>query len=69
MGVDKRKAKKHQWRIPEKTLWFITIVGGAVGTFFGMQFFHHKTKHRLFQTGVPLLIFLHVALSLYLWLS
>lgn len=69
MGIDKRKAKKYQWRISEKTLWFITIVGGAIGTLFGMQIFHHKTKHRLFQTGVPFLVFLHLALALYLWLS
>lgn len=69
MGLDKRKAKKHQWRISEKTLWFVTIVGGALGLFVGMQAFHHKTKHRLFQTGVPFLIFFQIVPLLYLALS
>ncbi|MEN1968263.1 DUF1294 domain-containing protein [Lentibacillus sp. N15] len=69
MGIDKRKAKHHQWRISEKTLWGIMIIGGSVGSFLGMQFFHHKTKHRSFQLGVPLLIFLQIGLLISLLMS
>lgn len=69
MGLDKKKAKNHQWRISEKSLWFVTIVGGALGLFAGMQAFHHKTRHHLFQIGVPLLFFLQIAFLFYLSLS
>lgn len=47
-GIDKRKAKKHKWRITEKTLLGFGLIGGAVGGLLGMQVFHHKTKHRYF---------------------
>lgn len=69
MGLDKRKAKKRQWRVLEKTLWFVTIIGGALGLFAGMQVFHHKTKHRHFRVGVPFLIFFQIAIPLYIVLS
>jgi uncharacterized membrane protein YsdA (DUF1294 family) len=55
MKIDKERAKKHQYRISEKTLWLIAIFGGAVGTTAGMQFFRHKTKHLPFKLGFPLL--------------
>jgi uncharacterized membrane protein YsdA (DUF1294 family) len=55
MKIDKERAKKHQYRISEKTLWLIAIFGGAVGTTAGMQFFRHKTKHMPFKWGFPLL--------------
>ena len=45
MGADKKKAKRGQWRIPEKTLFLVAICGGAVGGTLGMYQFHHKTKH------------------------
>ena len=44
-GIDKRKAMMHQWRIPEATLLILALIGGSIGAWFGMQFFHHKTKH------------------------
>lgn len=52
-GVDKRKAKKHLWRIPEATLIGLALIGGSVGAFLGMRLFHHKTKHVKFYVGVP----------------
>ena len=44
MGLDKRKAIKHKWRIPESTLFFLALLGGAVGGLVGMSVFHHKNK-------------------------
>ncbi len=67
-GIDKRKAIKDQWRIPEKTLLLIVLIGGSVGAFVGMQVFHHKTKHWKFILGVPACMILHVLLGgLYWW--
>ncbi|MGN0497373.1 MAG: DUF1294 domain-containing protein [Lachnospiraceae bacterium] len=59
-GMDKAKAKKHEWRIPEKTLLGIAILGGGLGAFLGMKIFHHKTKHTLFRILVPIAIALHI---------
>ena len=66
-GIDKRKAVKDQWRIPEKTLLIIALIGGAVGAFVGMQVFHHKTKHWKFILGVPACMILHIALGVLYW--
>jgi len=60
MVVDKWKAKMGKWRIAEKTIWLVSIVGGAVGTTIGMYLFRHKTKHRLFRYGLPLLSLLEL---------
>lgn len=67
MGADKKKAKRGQWRISEKTLFLVAICGGAVGGTLGMQYFHHKTKHRLFQLGFPFLAILHILLLVLVW--
>ncbi|WP_394188450.1 DUF1294 domain-containing protein [Paenisporosarcina quisquiliarum] len=55
MGVDKRKARQHQYRISEKTLWIVALLGGAIGSYLGMIFFRHKTKHLNFRIGFTLL--------------
>ncbi len=47
-GIDKLKAKFRAWRIPEKTLWLLGLLGGAAGGLLGMQVFRHKTRHALF---------------------
>ena len=57
-GIDKRKAKNHQWRISEKTLLGIAICGGSVGAILGMRFFHHKTQHAKFDLGLPAILIL-----------
>lgn len=62
MGIDKQKAKKQQWRIPERTFWSLAIIGGAFGVLIGMRTFRHKTKHRSFVVGIPLLLLLHIVL-------
>lgn len=53
MYVDKRKAKKHKWRIPEKTLLYITLLGGGIGSIAGMYTFRHKTQKYGFVIGFP----------------
>ncbi len=62
MRLDKRRAKKRGQRIPEKTLWFLIVVGGSLGGYLGMRSFRHKTKHSSFVYGVPITLFVHVFL-------
>ena len=64
MGLDKRKAQRGLWRIPEKTLFLIAALGGSLGCIFGMYRFHHKTKHPAFRYGLPLIFFLELGLCL-----
>ncbi|WP_227396665.1 DUF1294 domain-containing protein [Jeotgalibacillus aurantiacus] len=65
MGIDKKKAKKNEYRIPEKTLWLVAFAGGALGSWLGMQFFHHKTRHRNFSMGLPFLVIVYGGLLIY----
>ena len=53
MGIDKYKAQHKLWRIPEKTLFLVSILGGSIGTWAGMYLFRHKTKHWYFVFGMP----------------
>ncbi|MBO5371571.1 MAG: DUF1294 domain-containing protein [Lachnospiraceae bacterium] len=62
MGIDKLKAAHGQWRIPEKTLFLCSILGGSVGTWAGMYLFRHKTKHWYFVVGMPLILVVQVVL-------
>ena len=66
-GLDKLKARKGAWRIPEKTLILMAALMGGVGAYAGMKVFHHKTKHRYFQYGFPAL--LTAQLALVVWLT
>lgn len=66
MGIDKRKAQKHLWRIPEKTLFLASVLGGSVGTLAGMYFFHHKTKHWYFVIGMPAILIIQAGLAAYI---
>lgn len=61
MGADKRKAKKKRWRVPEKTLFLLALLGGAPGGWAGMAVFRHKTKHLSFKLLFPLLTILWLA--------
>ncbi len=62
MGIDKRKAKKHKWRIQEKTLFLIAILLGSAGTWCGMYVFRHKTRHWYFVIGMPAILALQIFL-------
>ena len=64
-GMDKRKAKKKKWRIPESSLIFSAFLGGAFGALFGMQLFHHKTRHMQFRVMVPISVILWVGIIVY----
>ena len=66
MGVDKHKAKTGQMRIPEATLFFLAVLGGSVGGILGMLAFRHKTRHKLFSVGFPLILLLEAAGAAYL---
>ena len=65
-GVDKRRAKRQQWRVSERTLFLLALVGGSIGAVCGMCAFHHKTKHWYFKYGLPAILFVHIALVLWL---
>lgn len=65
MLIDKRKAIKGNWRIPEKTLFIITAIGGGIGTTAGMFVFRHKTKKLNFLIGFPLITMLEIILGIY----
>jgi uncharacterized membrane protein YsdA (DUF1294 family) len=60
MLSDKRKAKKQQWRIPEKVLFGSAIIGGSIGAILGMYTFRHKTKHTSFTVGMPIILALQI---------
>ena len=66
MGVDKKRARQQAWRIPEKSLFLVSIIGGSLGTFLGMRCFRHKTKHWYFVIFMPLILILHLALAFWL---
>ena len=66
-GIDKYKAKKSQWRISEATLMMMAVIGGSLGAWAGMRLWHHKTMHKKFKYGIPIIIIiLQVALVVYL---
>lgn len=66
MALDKYKAEKGKWRISEKTLFLITILGGGVGTLFGMYKFRHKTKKMYFVIGFPTILILEIILIIWM---
>ena len=66
-GLDKLKAKKSKWRIPESTLIGIAVIGGSIGAWLGMKVWHHKTLHKKFKYGIPFIIVAQIALCFYLF--
>lgn len=66
---DKKRSKKEAWRIPEKTLMGLCLIGGSIGGMLGMRVFHHKTKHFLFVWGIPIILILQIGLGLLLFLK
>ncbi|MFL6479410.1 MAG: DUF1294 domain-containing protein [Bacillales bacterium] len=62
MWEDKKRAKKHEYRISERTLWMVALLGGAVGATAGMQLYRHKTKHTSFKIGFPALAVIELVL-------
>ena len=69
MLVDKLKAKKNRWRIPERTLFGSALLGGSIGALLGMYTFRHKTKHLSFTLGMPAILIAQVALAIWIFLK
>ena len=65
-GIDKLKAKKRKWRIPESTLLLLAIIGGSVGAWCGVKVWHHKTLHKKFIYGIPLIVIIQISIITYL---
>ena len=65
MYIDKQKAKKGKWRIPERTLFIVTALGGGIGTIAGMHVFRHKTQKIAFVIGFPLITILEIVSVIY----
>lgn len=66
MGLDKWKARRKKWRIPEKTLFLFAFLGGSLGSLAGMQVFRHKTRHTSFRIGMPCILIFHILLAAFL---
>ena len=65
-GIDKYKARKGRWRISEATLLMMAVIGGSIGAWSGMRLWHHKTMHKKFKYGIPIIIILQVTIAVYL---
>ena len=68
-GIDKWKAKKAKWRIREAALLGLAALGGSIGAWLGMKVWHHKTLHKKFRYGVPLMLMAQVALAVWLYVK
>ena len=66
-GIDKHRAITHKWRISERMLIGVAVIGGSIGAICGMNWFHHKTKHWYFKYGLPLILLVQIAVFLLLW--
>jgi uncharacterized membrane protein YsdA (DUF1294 family) len=66
MGIDKFKAKRHAWRIPEAALFASAIFGGSIGSIIGMYSFRHKTKHMSFVIGMPVILVVQIVAAVLL---
>jgi len=64
-GLDKWKAKKNRFRIPEKVLIGAAVLGGSIGAFAGMRAFHHKTQKAKFFIGIPVIFILQAVITIY----
>mgnify|MGYP003294591480 CR=1 FL=1 len=62
MLIDKQRARKQAWRIPEQILMTVAAIGGSLGTLIGMHLFRHKTKHLKFTLGIPAILIVQIAL-------
>ncbi|MBO4666410.1 MAG: DUF1294 domain-containing protein [Paludibacteraceae bacterium] len=68
-GVDKWKAKRSKWRVSEAALIWMAVLGGSVGAWLGMKAWHHKTQHKKFKYGLPLILLMQIAAAVGIWLE
>lgn len=64
-GIDKWKAKRSRWRVPESTLLWMAALGGSIGALMGMKVWHHKTLHGKFKYGIPLILAVQIAILVF----
>lgn len=64
-GIDKLKAKKYWWRIPETTLLILAGIGGTIGAWLGMRIWHHKTMHKKFKYGIPTIFIIQISIAIF----
>jgi len=67
VGADKKKARKRLWRIPEKTFFFLSLLGACPGVYLGLLLFRHKTRHWYFMWGIPAIFFIQLAALYYFY--
>jgi uncharacterized membrane protein YsdA (DUF1294 family) len=65
-GIDKFKAKKAKWRISEATLILLAVIGGSIGAWLGLKVWRHKTQHKKFYIGIPIILTLQVIATIYI---
>lgn len=68
MGIDKKRAIEKKWRISEKNLLIIAVLGGSIGCIIGMNFFRHKTKHKKFTFGIPCILLVQILLLVFIYM-
>ena len=66
-GLDKWKARRNRWRIPEAVLLWLAVLGGSPAALIAMHLFHHKTLHKKFRYGVPVILFIQITIAVYLY--
>ena len=62
LPTGRKKAKQGSWRISEATLLILAVIGGSIGALFGMKVWRHKTMHKKFKYGLPLILLAQIAL-------
>lgn len=65
-GIDKWKAKRSKWRITETSLLLLALLGGSIGAWLGMKAWHHKTLHKKFKYGIPLIFIIQLAVVMWI---
>lgn len=65
-GIDKKRAREHKWRIPERRLFMLALIGGSAGALAGMYLFRHKTRKPRFVIGVPVILAVQLLLTIYM---
>ncbi len=67
-GIDKQKAKRNNWRTPERVLIMLAVIGGSIGSLAGMIVFRHKTKKPKFYVGIPVILLIQIILIILLYI-
>lgn len=66
-AADKTKARQNKWRIPERTLILLTLLGGSLAALLAMKHYHHKTRHLKFKLGIPIILIIQIVITYFLY--